>query len=494
MTDTTTPGIAAMPKPSTHRLPRLPAGLLALVYLGLCSLPLALSQMVEVSPHHPLERLAAGLGMVGLAAMAVQFVTSGRFEVASGRLGIDKIMAFHKLAAWWILLVVLLHPLAYLAPTWLSNPELAKERLVAYLALPHYRSGVVAWLALVLLVVSSMLRNHLPWRYEVWRATHLGLGTVAIAGGLNHALEAGRFAAQGPVEIYWWFIAAAIFAVLLTLYGLRWLKLHRRPWQLQAVTRRADRLWELDIQPAPGTPPLDYHAGQFVWMTQGSRRFPLFDHPFSIADSPTRPGISLIIKEVGDFTRSVGKLAPGTSIGIDGPYGEFALEAHPGKAVLLIAGGVGIAPILGLLRDLVARQDRRPIRLAYAVGTPSNFACLDEVANAGTSLDLKVLLISEEGAADWQGTVGRLDSARLKELLGGIDPAGCIAMMCGPGPMVAAVSDTLLDLGFPMKNVVYERFDYAAGATSRQDRRRSLAYAGVAALLAGGIAAFYFAI
>ncbi|MFO8128242.1 MAG: iron reductase, partial [Yoonia sp.] len=61
--------------------------------------------------------------------------------------------------------------------------------------------------------------------------------------------------------------------------------------------------------------------------------------------------------------------------------------------------------------------------------------------------------------------------------------------ICGPGPMVAAVSDALLDLGLPMNNVVYERFDYA-GSASRQDRRRTLNFLAVGAALAGMIGGF----
>src|SRR5690606_52270 len=115
----------------------------------------ALSLTAKVAPSDSVERLAAALGMAALAAMAVQFVTSGRFEVVSGRMGIDKIMAFHKMAAWWILVAVVLHPIAYVAPTLFDDPDLGRERLIAYLSLPHYRSGVVAWVALVMLVLSS---------------------------------------------------------------------------------------------------------------------------------------------------------------------------------------------------------------------------------------------------------------------------------------------------------------------------------------------------
>jgi predicted ferric reductase len=472
------------------RWPRLGGGPLAALYLAAALLPLGLAAARATAPLDPLERVGAGLGLVALTAMAVQFVTSGRFGPVSGRLGIDKIMAFHKIAAWWVLLALLLHPVFYVAPTWLEDADLGRQRLVAYLVMPQYRTGVVALGALALLVVSSALRDRLPVRYEVWRASHVILGLVAAGGGLHHAVTAGRFSALGSVNAWWWGVAGALILVMGTLYGWRWARLHRRPWRLASVTKLADRMWELDIQPADGSPDLAYDAGQFVWMTEGARCFPLFDHPFSIADSPARRGVSLIVKEAGDFTGRIGRLAPGTPMGIDGPYGEFALEHHPGRAILLVAGGAGIGPIMGLLRDLVARGDRRPVRLAYAVGQPSNLACLPEIAAAGEVLDLGTMLLSETGEAGFGGVVGRLGAAELEALLDGLDRKETVALMCGPGPMVAAVADALEDLGLPRANVVYERFDYAGGHASRQDRRRRRRFVAVGAGLALGVAAF----
>mgnify|MGYP000489418370 CR=1 FL=1 len=290
----------------------------------------------------------------------------------------------------------------------------------------------------------------------------------------------------------WWTIGLAVTTVMTLLYGWRWAMLHQQPWQLASVTKLADRMWELDIQPVQGKRALGYDAGQFVWMTEGGRRFPLFDHPFSIADSPERPGLSLIVKEAGDFTSAIGTLEPGTAIGIDGPYGKFTLAEHSGDSILLLAGGVGIAPIMGLLRDLAARRDPRPVRLAYAAGVATNFACLSEIEAARQVLDLRVMLISEEGAEGWAGEVGRLTHDRLRELLDGLDPRRTLALICGPGPMVSALSDNLLDLGLPINKVIYERFDYAGGA-SRQDRQRARRFlligAGLAAVV-GGFALF----
>lgn len=462
---------------------------LALVYLLAAALPLALALTQNVAPAAAWETAAAAMGMIALLGMAVQFVTSGRFEGVSGRLGIDKIMGFHKLAASWLALAVVLHPLAYIWPTWTQDPDLGWLRLHVYLTHPDYLTGVVALGALVVLVASAILRDRLPWPYEAWRGIHVVLGLVAVFGGLHHAIAVGRFSAQGPVTVFWWALGATVLGVMAILYGWRWARLHHQPWRLASVTKRADRMWELDIKPAPGTPALPYHAGQFVWMTEGTRRFPLFDHPFSIADSPARPGLSLLIKEAGDFTNQIGDLPTGRSIGIDGPYGEFSLHAHDPKAVLLIGGGVGIAPVLGILRDMVARGDTRPVRLAYAVGAAANFACLDELRNAARMLDLRLWLTCEDGAKDPDILDGRLTPERLRDMLDGLDPAQTKALICGPGPMVVAVSDALLDLGLPMDNVIYERFDYAAGAKSRQDRKRTrniLAIGGgIAALVAG---------
>lgn len=468
---------------------RLSGRALAVIYLGLSLLPLFLAFGRGVAPLDVWERAGAALGMVALVAMAIQFVTSGRFEAVSGRLGIDKIMAFHKVAAWWVLIAIVLHPLAYVLPTWADDPALGAERLTAYLTVPHYRSGVVALAALLMLVLTSVLRDRLPWRYEIWRATHLVLGLVAVGGGLHHAVTTGRFSAVGPVHGFWWAVGLSVLAVMAVLYGWRWAMLHRHPWRLSTVTKLADRMWELDIQPGADTATPGYSAGQFVWITEGKRRFPLFDHPFSIADNPARPGISLIIKEAGDFTKEIGSLAPGTPIGIDGPYGEFTLDQHPGDAVVLLAGGVGIAPVMGILRDLVARRDPRPIRLAYAAGVPANFACLREIEAARQTLDLKVMLISETDAVGWGGLVGRLSPDRLRDLVDGLDPHRTVALICGPGPMITAVSDGLLDLGFPMSKVVYERFDYAGGV-SRQDRMRARNLMTIGIGLAGLVAGF----
>ena len=138
--------------------------------------------------------------------------------------------------------------------------------------------------------------------------------------------------------------------------------------------------------------------------------------------------------------------------------------------MLLLAGGVGIAPIMGLLRDLAASGDTRPVRLAYAAGIPRTSPASTRSKAAKSGLNLGTIYVSEQDGPDWAGAVGRLDRDRLDQMLDGLRPQAHRRLHSAARDRWSpAVSDTLLELGLPMENIVYERFDYGGGAASRQD-------------------------
>ncbi len=180
-----------------RRPPSLPVGAVVLLYLVACLAPLALAATRTVVPTIGWEVAAAGLGMVGLAAMAVQFVTSGRFRSSPAASASTASWRSTRPAAWWVLLALLLHPVVYVVPTFVADPALGLERLWAYHRLPHYRSGVIALSVLVLLVVGSAVRTRLPIRYETWRAAHVILAALAVGAGLHHAVTAGSLQRRG---------------------------------------------------------------------------------------------------------------------------------------------------------------------------------------------------------------------------------------------------------------------------------------------------------
>ena len=220
--------------------PGLSASAMAVVYLGVCLSPVMLAGLANTVPLDRWEAFGAGLGVAGLVAMVVQFLTSGRFRRVSGGMGIDRIMAFHKIAAWWVVLAFALHPMAYVLPTFLDDPARGVERLVAYHLLPTYRSGVIALSALLLLVTAGVARD--LFRYEVWRGSHVILALMALGGGLHHALTAGRLSAIGPLHLFWWGAAGVSVLAMVVLYGWRWIRLHRHPWVLRRIEKNPWRL------------------------------------------------------------------------------------------------------------------------------------------------------------------------------------------------------------------------------------------------------------
>jgi predicted ferric reductase len=458
------------------RLPRsehargFPAPALAALYAAATVVPLTLAAVSGIEPAGPWSEAATAVGMIGAVMLLLQLVSSGRFEMLSGRIGIDVTMAFHKWAARVMVVLILLHPILFVAPVSPDRLNVAFNHLAAMLDSPRNLSGVVGLVLIVAVVCLAMLRDRLTVPYEAWRASHGLLALAATFATVHHILGVGTYAGESRLRAFWLLLTLAAVAAALGVYTVRAWRIHHQTWRVIGVRPVAERLWEVTIGSASQR--LAFKAGQFAWLALAPRRFPLFDHPFSIASSP-REGdkLSFIVQEAGDFTDKVAALPLGTPAGLDAPHGSFTLDGIRADSVLLIAGGVGIAPILGLLRDLGANDDRRPVRLVYGARAPAAMIEPAELQSMLDRLNARAFFLVDTPSPDWANGIGPVTPAHLQEALAGLDPERVAAMICGPGAMMTAVTDGLHALGVPYPNIRYERFDYAAGAPSGKDRR-----------------------
>ncbi len=476
----------------THDPPRL-RGLsgfwLALAYVAALTAPLALAYLSGWSHRFAWRDATAATGIVAGVALVLQFVTSGRFEWLSGRIGIDVTMAFHKWSAKVLLVMVIVHPLTFIVPNVLADPARTVDWLVFVFFDSRFLTGTVSGAATVLLVVMALYREKLR-RYGAWRASHGLLALVAVVFLVLHAIRSGHYARFFPLDVMWPLLVLVVVAAALVVYGDRALRMVTTPWRVAGIRRVAEGLWELTLSPRSGKG-LRYRAGQFAWIAFGTRRFPLFDHPFSIASAPSAgPDLAFIIKESGDFTKGIGAIAAGTKVGIDAPHGSFVVDETSADPLLLVAGGVGIAPILGILRELAARGDRRPVRLIYAGARPETMLAPERIVAEGGGLDLKATFLAEEAGENWPYERGRVTAAVVSTALAGLDPGRVEAMLCGPGAMMCAVCDLLGQAGVPLSAIRYERFDYADKARSAKDRRLLAGFAAIGAAVTAAIVAF----
>lgn len=304
----------------------------------------------------------------------------------------------------------------------------------------------------------AIWRDQLRITYETWRLSHgLGAGLIA-ALSLNHTLAIGAHSAMPALALYWWAGFALALLTLLHVYLVRPLLQMRSPYRVASVEKAAERTWLLIFEPQQAEA-IDFEAGQFVWLNIGHSPFSLIEHPFSIASAPHTRRLDFLIKEAGDFTSKIGAVSPGTHVWIDGPYGHFTLPEADSAPLVFIAGGVGIAPVLSMLREMDRRRTGQPVSLIYGNRLVRQIVAADELRAMETSLGLQLQLIFGEPPEDWGGLTGDLNEPVLRPLLTPL-VTGARYMICGPLPMIDAVEAILKRLGIPRASIYTERFRY----------------------------------
>jgi predicted ferric reductase len=207
--------------------------------------------------------------------------------------------------------------------------------------------------------------------------------------------------------------------------------------------------------------------GQFAWPSLRASPFAMSEHPFSIASiaSSAERGdqVELSIKELGDFTSTIKTVQPGETVWLDAPYGSFGIDWHAqAEGYVFVAGGIGLAPILSMLRTLADRGDRRPLTLFYGNRVWERVAFREELEALGQRLALRVVHVLLGPPADWTGARGFITQEVLARHLP-LEPAERARneyFLCGPTPMTSGVERVLTALGVPGARVHSEIFDW----------------------------------
>ncbi len=437
-----------------HPLILLPA------YLAVTVAPLALSWLQGLQPRPFWDEVSSGLAMAAFAILLVEFVLSGRFRAVSGRIGMDVSMRFHQLVARAALAFVLLHPFLYSTPFGPPLPWDTTARASLGLDIGSVATGLIAWIALPVVVLISVFRDQLPYRYEVWRVMHL-LGAVLIAAAVtHHALSGGRYSASPLLAGFWTVLLTAALGSLLYARLVAPLVRSRRPYAVRSVRRVALRTWEIEVAPRRGAA-LDFQAGQFAWLSLGRPPFSLYENPFSISSLPAeRPAVQFLIKEAGDLTRGIGSVMAGTTAFLDGPHGSLTLAGRQSSGIALIAGGVGIAPLLSIARQLRAEGDIRPLVLVYGNRVAEQIVYPDELDRLDRLPNARVVHVLSQPGPGWPGLVGQIDKATITAVFGFDGAADWLYLVCGPPAMLDAVDEALVGLGVPARRNLGERFRY----------------------------------
>lgn len=220
------------------------------------------------------------------------------------------------------------------------------------------------------------------------------------------------------------------------------------PWlprflRVRSVRSEVPDVTTIELAPPPGG--FAFRPGQFNMLYA----FGVGEVAISISGDSAEPErLVHTSRAVGKVTGALGRLEPGMQVGVRGPYGTpWPLEACEGRDVLIVAGGLGLAPLRGTILHLL-RNRRRFGRLALLVGgrSPDQLLFRDELAAWEQGGEMQVEVTVDHAGPEWQGHVGVVP-----DLLGraGVEPANSVAMVCGPEVMIRFSVEGLRALGVP---------------------------------------------
>ena len=398
-------------------------------------------------------------GLLAADLLLVQVLLMARIPVVERAVGQDRLARWHRLAGGTSVTLMVAH-------IGLISWGDAAGRLAAapatFWALTLDEPGVLLAVAgtacLVMVVVTSVRAARRRLRYESWHLLHL-YAYLGVGLALPHQLWAGQDFLSSPVATaYWWTLwAAAVVAVLVWRVGLPVLRTLRHDLRVTSVACEDDTVWSIYMT-GRRLDRLPVAAGQFlIWRFRSGPGWSR-GHPYSLSAAPDGRSLRISVKALGDGSRLVASLRPGTRVLVEGPYGRLTARPRTRAKVAFLGAGVGVTPLRALAEDLpYAPGDA--VLLQRATERPLFARELDVLA-AERGLDVRWLPGHRRAPDSWVGATN--DPADDLTLLRRWVPdiAERDVYVCGPEAWTTAVRATLAAAGLPAARLHVETFGW----------------------------------
>ena len=422
-------------------------------------LPLVLLVIFPRPPAREFLRdFSVSLGFVTMSLLGLQTIPTSRLKFITRYFPMEKLYDVHHKLSILTFILAVVHPVLL----FINNPETL--RLLNFATAPwRARAALLSLLAMLVLIVTSVWREAIKLRYDVWRWIHDAMTLFAIGLALFHMFRVNYYMSLSYQRVLWLALTAVWVAIIIYIRVARPIIMVKRPYVVDHVKEEFGQSWSLYLHP-DGHAGFRMQAGQFAWITVESP-FIFRENPFSFSSSSDRDDdlIGFTIKELGDFTSTIKDLKPGDTVYVDGPYGTFSLDEHYDKRLVLIAGGIGSAPVLSILRTMRDRGRKDPVMFFYGNPTWETIIFRDELDALEKEMDcLTVVHVLERPPEDWQGESGFISADILaRNLPEDYKQWEYIFFLCGPMPMIEAVEGALFSLDVRQAKIFSEKYEMA---------------------------------
>jgi anaerobic sulfite reductase subunit B len=219
-----------------------------------------------------------------------------------------------------------------------------------------------------------------------------------------------------------------------------------RPFRVVRRRRETSDTWTLELEPVDGAP-LAVEPGQFTMLYA----FGVGEVPISVSGDPAGPLIHTV-RAVGAVTKAICASRPGAVLGVRGPFGNaWPVEVAAGSDVVVVAGGIGLAPLRPAIHHVLARRGSYgDVAVLYGSRSPADLLYPRELERWRGRFDLQVDVTVDRALDGWRGEVGvvpkLISAARF-------DPDAAVAMVCGPEIMMRFAAEALLERGVPRERI-----------------------------------------
>ncbi|CAN5457219.1 ferric reductase-like transmembrane domain-containing protein [soil metagenome] len=396
-------------------------------------------------------------GLVASALLLVQVLMMARIPVLERAWGQDRLARLHRLVGFTSFNLMIAHigliTWGYAAGRLTATPGTIWDLTWDY---PGMLLAVAGSLCLVMVVVTSIRAARRRLRYESWHLLHL-YAYLGAGLALPHQLWTGQeFLRSTASTIFWWglWIAAVVSVLVWRVARPAW-RSWRHSLRVTAVVAEDDDTFSVYLA-GRALHRMPVEAGQFLTWRFPGRPGWTRANPYSLSAAPDGRQLRITVKELGDGSRSLRSLTPGTRAVVEGPYGRLTARPRTQRKVLLIGAGVGITPLRALAEGLGYAPGEATLIYRYA-DRPLFRAELEALADH-RGLRIVALPGPRRRPDSWFSAHAGVVSDR-DALLGWVpDLAEHDVYVCGPQEWADAVRRTTALAGLPADQLHLETF------------------------------------